>query len=66
VDVTLLGARTEGELHQSLALLEQPIDAGLLAAVLEILAPVAGATWPSGRPEHFEPGAIAGDYRPGL
>lgn len=57
VDVTLLGTRTEAELRQSLLLLEQEPDAALVTAVLSILAPVANATWPSGRPEHFEPGA---------
>lgn len=56
VDVTLLGTRTEAELRQSLPLLGQKPDPELLAAVLAILEPVANATWPSGRPEHFEPG----------
>jgi L-galactose dehydrogenase len=56
VDVTLLGTRTESELRQSLLLLDQAADPQLIAAVLAILEPVANATWPSGRPEHFEPG----------
>jgi L-galactose dehydrogenase len=56
IDVTLLGTRTEAELRQSLPLLAQEPDAELIAAVLTILEPVANATWPSGRPEHFEPG----------
>ncbi|MCL4264904.1 MAG: aldo/keto reductase [Anaerolineae bacterium] len=58
VDVTLLGTRTEAELQQSLLLLEQKPDAALVTAVLAILEPVANATWPSGRTEHFEPGAV--------
>jgi L-galactose dehydrogenase len=58
VDVTLLGTRTEAELRQSLLLLEQEPDGELVAAGLAIMQPVANATWPSGRPEHYEPGAI--------
>jgi L-galactose dehydrogenase len=60
IDVTLLGTRTEAELRQSLSLLEQKPDPALVTAVLAMLKPVANATWPSGRPEHFEPGAVPG------
>lgn len=59
VDVTLLGTRTEAELRQSLSFLEQRPDTELVTAVLAILAPVANTTWPSGRPEHFEPEAAS-------
>jgi aryl-alcohol dehydrogenase-like predicted oxidoreductase len=66
VDVTLLGTRTVKELEESLRLLESEPDAGLLAAVQRIIEPVANATWPSGRPEHFEPGAASvGVQQPG-
>lgn len=58
VDVTLLGARTQAELSSSLALPDTPPDSELLNAVLSILAPVKDTTWPSGRPENFEPGAL--------
>jgi L-galactose dehydrogenase len=64
VDVTLLGTRTEAELRQSLPLLEQEPDAELVAAVLAILEPVANATWPSGRPEQFEPGRVGANSGP--
>lgn len=57
VDVTLLGARTQAELDSSLALLDTAPDPELLSGVLGILEPVKNTTWPSGRPENFEPGA---------
>lgn len=57
VDVTLLGARTVRELEASLGLLDSKPDSGMLAAVQKLIEPVANATWSSGRPEHFEPGA---------
>jgi L-galactose dehydrogenase len=58
VDVTLLGTRTEAELRDSITLLNTAPDPDLLAGVLAILEPVHNVTWPSGRPEHYEPGAI--------
>jgi L-galactose dehydrogenase len=58
VDVTLLGTRTEAELHSSIRLLNTPLDQELLNAVLAILAPAANVTWPSGRPEYYEPHAV--------
>lgn len=58
VDVTLLGTRTEAELRQSLPLWGTTPDPDLLAAVDAILEPIANLTWPSGRPEHYEPGAL--------
>jgi L-galactose dehydrogenase len=58
VDVTLLGTRTEVELRQSLQLLGTTPDPDLLAAVEAILEPIFNLTWPSGRPEHFEPSAL--------
>ena len=58
VDVMLLGTRTVAELEKSLRLLQTEPDSGLLTAVQRIIEPVANATWPSGRPEHFEPGAV--------
>jgi hypothetical protein len=48
----------EVELRQTLPLLEQEPDPALVAAVLAIVRPVANATWPSGRAEHFEPGVV--------
>lgn len=59
VDVTLLGARTHAELMSSLALLDAPLDTAILADVQEILRPAVNLSWESGRPEHFEPGALA-------
>jgi L-galactose dehydrogenase len=64
VDTTLLGTRTEAELRQSLRLLEQKLDVELVTAVLAILEPVANATWPSGRPEHFEAGMVPSPTSP--
>lgn len=58
IDVTLLGVRSEAELRSSLALLDRAPDPALLDAVLGILEPAKDTTWPSGRPEHFEPGAV--------
>jgi L-galactose dehydrogenase len=57
VDCTMLGTRTEAELRASVSLLDAPLDTTLLAGVLHVLEPIRNATWPSGRPEHFEPGA---------
>lgn len=57
VDVTLLGTRTEAELQQSLKLVGTIPDPDILAAVEVILRPIANLTWPSGRPEHYEPSA---------
>lgn len=59
VDVTLLGTRTRTELMDSLALLEAPLDEGILAGVQAILQPVVNLNWESGRPEHFMLGALA-------
>jgi L-galactose dehydrogenase len=59
VDVTLLGTRTHAELMSSLALLEAPLDEVVLAGVQAILEPVLNMSWESGRPEHFEPEAVA-------
>jgi L-galactose dehydrogenase len=54
VNVTLLGVRTVSELEASVELVEKPIDAELLAAVRQIIAPVVNRSWPSGQPEHYE------------
>jgi L-galactose dehydrogenase len=59
VDVTLLGSRTESELRASMPLLGSKPDPELLATVLAILEPMANVTWPSGRPEHYEPNAVS-------
>jgi L-galactose dehydrogenase len=59
VDVTLLGTRTESELRDSIMLLDTLPDPDLLAEVRAILEPVHNVTWASGRPEHYEPNAVA-------
>ena len=59
VDCTLLGPRTEAELLSSLPLLNAAPDPALLAAVQAIIEPAVNLSWQTGRPEHFEPGAMA-------
>jgi len=59
VDVTLLGVRTEAELQSSIPLLDSKPDPELLEAILAILEPIANTTWPSGRPENYEPNAVS-------
>ena len=59
VDCTLLGPRTEAELLGSLRLLNSVPDPALLAAVQAIIEPAVNLSWQTGRPEHFELGALA-------
>jgi aryl-alcohol dehydrogenase-like predicted oxidoreductase len=49
IATTLTGMRSQREVEQNAAWLRQPPDTGLLAEVLEILAPVHNLTWASGR-----------------
>lgn len=52
IAVTLTGMRSQQEVEQNTAWLQQPIDQDLLAEVLAILAPVHNQTWPSGLAEN--------------
>jgi L-galactose dehydrogenase len=45
---TLVGTASPENLKKNVAWIEQPIDAGLLAEVQSILAPIRNQTWPSG------------------
>lgn len=49
---TLTGMRSQQEVEQNVAWLQEPIDTELLAEVLAILAPVRGRSWVSGRVEN--------------
>lgn len=57
VTSTLVGMRTEAEVHQNLALIDTAPDQELLAKIQEIIAPVKDINWQSGLPENYEPGA---------
>ena len=48
IATTLTGMRSQQEVEQNVAWLQQPIDPDLLAEVLTILQPVHNQTWPSG------------------
>jgi L-galactose dehydrogenase len=49
---TLAGTADPEEVRRNVRAAETPLDAGLLAEVQAILAPVRNQTWPSGRPEN--------------
>ncbi|MCI0710293.1 MAG: aldo/keto reductase [Chloroflexi bacterium] len=57
VNTTLVGMRTEAEVHQNLALIGTAPDQELLARIQEIMAPVKDINWESGLPENYEPDA---------
>ena len=48
----LCGMKSEAEVLSSLAALDFTVDPDLLAGVQKILAPISGASWPSGLPEN--------------
>jgi L-galactose dehydrogenase len=48
IPCTLTGAARTSELQANLRALEEPIDARLLAEVMELLHPIRDRTWPSG------------------
>lgn len=49
---TLSGAASPQQIEANVRAAGQPPDPDLLAAVLAILAPIRGRTWPQGRPEN--------------
>ena len=51
IATTLVGMRSQQEVEQNVAWLQQPQDTALQAEVLEILRPVHNVSWPSGNSE---------------
>lgn len=51
IPTTLVSTATPANIRNNILWTEEPMNEQLLEEVLEILKPVAGATWPSGRPE---------------
>jgi L-galactose dehydrogenase len=49
---TLVGTADPDNIKRNIEVLDQPIDQELLMEVFEILKPIDGMTWPSGRPEN--------------
>lgn len=58
VACTLVGMRTEAEVHENLRALDGEPDPGLLAGVRTLLSGVQNAEWPSGLPENNPPSAL--------
>ena len=56
---TLVGMSSEAEVDAALAALHETTNPELLAEVRAALAPAHGVLWRSGRPEHWEAGAVA-------
>jgi L-galactose dehydrogenase len=54
VATTIVGMPTVAEVEANVRTASQPIDAGLLAEVRAVFAPVADLTWPSGLPENSQ------------
>ncbi|WP_310832005.1 aldo/keto reductase [Paenibacillus pedocola] len=54
IPTTLVSTATPANIRNNILWTEEPIDEQLLEEVLEILKPIDGATWPSGRPEWNE------------
>jgi L-galactose dehydrogenase len=52
---TLIGTASASNVAKNVQWAELPLDEELVAEVLEILAPIANQTWPSGRPENNDP-----------
>jgi L-galactose dehydrogenase len=59
IDTTLVGTASPKNLKKNAKWIESPPDQELLAEVREILKPILNKTWPSGRPENNEEGAVA-------
>jgi L-galactose dehydrogenase len=53
IATTLVGTASPANLARNAAWIEEPLDEELLAEIRGILAPVQGATWPTGRPENI-------------
>ncbi|QSF46246.1 aldo/keto reductase [Paenibacillus tianjinensis] len=51
IPTTLVSTATPANIRNNILWTEEPMDEQLLKEVLEILKPIDGATWPSGRPE---------------
>lgn len=51
IPTTLVSTATPENIRNNILWTEEPMDESLLREVLDILKPVDGATWPSGRPE---------------
>lgn len=56
IPTTLVSTATPANIRNNILWTEEPMDKQLLAEVLDILKPVDGATWPSGRAEWNETG----------
>lgn len=52
IATTLVGTANPENLRKNVRWMEEPMDLELLAQVQEILRPVRGMTWPTGRPEN--------------
>ena len=52
VATTLVGMATVAQVDRNLDAAARPLDRPLLERIRAILEPVAGTTWPSGRPEN--------------
>jgi L-galactose dehydrogenase len=53
---TVVGSASPANIRRDAAWLSEPIDAGLLAEVEAVLAPVRDLGWVNGRPENQDPG----------
>jgi L-galactose dehydrogenase len=58
VATTLVGMSKVQSVERNLAAVGQAPDPELLAAVLEMIRPVANVVWKEGRPENDDPGAV--------
>ncbi|CAH1207881.1 Pyridoxal 4-dehydrogenase [Paenibacillus auburnensis] len=54
IPTTLVSTATPANIRNNILWTDEPMDGQLLEEVLEILKPIDGATWPSGRPEWNE------------
>ncbi len=54
VSTTLSGMSTVEQVRQNVAAASKPADAGLLAEIRELIAPVANRSWATGRPENYD------------
>lgn len=52
IDSTIIGLASVAEVQRAVACATRPPDAALLTGVKDILAPVQGVSWPTGRPEN--------------
>lgn len=52
IPTTLVSTANPVNIENNVRWTEEPIDRSLLDAVFDILAPIDGRTWPSGRPEY--------------